>query len=176
MRCLGSSGIFRSSPRGTHDALDFGTPLDSYLFGALISATDPVATLSIMGAVNADPLVYNLIFGESVLNDAVAIVLVRILEDMGKKGFSDPGAYFAQVKRAWQLSQRELARLKALCRWRENAARHFNIPRNRIVWDDHWGFVLKQILTCRVKYIQYHITTVLVRSCRNIQYCLRPNC
>ena len=46
---LGSSGIFRSSPRGTHDALDFGTPLDSYLFGALISATDPVATLSIMG-------------------------------------------------------------------------------------------------------------------------------
>ena len=33
------------------------------------------------------------------------------------------GEYFAQVKRAWQLSPRELARLKSLCRWRENAAR-----------------------------------------------------
>ena len=106
---LGSSGIFRSSPRGTHDALDFGTPLDSYLFGALISATDPVATLSIMGAVNADPLVYNLIFGESVLNDAVAIVLVRILEDMGKKGFSDPGAYFEGIGQFFAVSIGSLA-------------------------------------------------------------------
>jgi ribonuclease D len=62
------------------------------------------------------------------------------LEDMAARGHyvePDPGAYFAQVKRAWQLSPRELARLKALCRWRENAARHFDMPRNRIVWDDH---------------------------------------
>ena len=43
-------------------------------------------------------------------------------EDMALRGHyvePDPGAYFAQVKRAWQLSQRELARLKALCRWRK---------------------------------------------------------
>jgi ribonuclease D len=62
------------------------------------------------------------------------------LEDMAARGHyvePDPGAYFAQVKRAWQLSPRELARLKALCSWRENAARHFDMPRNRIVWDDH---------------------------------------
>jgi NhaP-type Na+/H+ or K+/H+ antiporter len=47
------------------------------LFGALISATDPVATLAILGApeLKADPLLYALVFGESVLNDAVAIVL-----------------------------------------------------------------------------------------------------
>ena len=89
----GSAQYFVSKPSGYADALDFTTPLDSYLFGALISATDPVATLSIMGAVNADPIVYTLIFGESVLNDAVAIVLVRILEDMGRLGFSNPGAY-----------------------------------------------------------------------------------
>ena len=81
-----------SSPSGAADALDFTSPLDSYLFGALISATDPVATLSIMSAVNADPIVFTLIFGESVLNDAVAIVLFRILEDMGKLGFSNPAA------------------------------------------------------------------------------------
>lgn len=48
-------------------------------FGALISATDPVATLSIMGSseLRVNPLVYSLIFGESVLNDAIAIVLFR---------------------------------------------------------------------------------------------------
>ena len=66
----GVSGLFAS--KGSN-ALDFRTPRDSYLFGALISATDPVATLSIMGAVNADPVVYTLVFGESVLNDAVAM-------------------------------------------------------------------------------------------------------
>jgi ribonuclease D len=61
-------------------------------------------------------------------------------QDMRARGLyrePDPSAYYVQVKRAWQLSQRELARLQALCRWRENAARHYDQPRNRIVWDDH---------------------------------------
>ena len=61
-------------------------------------------------------------------------------EDMSIRGTyeePDPGTYYAQVKRAWQLPQRELARLQALCRWRENAARHYDLPRNRLVWDDH---------------------------------------
>jgi ribonuclease D len=61
-------------------------------------------------------------------------------EDMSTRGKyqePDPGAYYAQVKRAWQLPQRDLARLQALCRWREKAARHFDLPRNRLVWDDH---------------------------------------
>ena len=53
------------------------------LFGALISAVDPVATLSIMGTpeLNCDSLLYALVFGESVLNDAVAIVLFRTFQD-----------------------------------------------------------------------------------------------
>jgi solute carrier family 9 (sodium/hydrogen exchanger), member 8 len=58
-------------------AIDTSSPMEALLFGALISAVDPVATLSIMGnpKLNCDPLLYNLVFGESVLNDAVAIVL-----------------------------------------------------------------------------------------------------
>ena len=49
------------------------------MFGALISAVDPVATLSILGnaELNVDPLLYSLIFGESVLNDAIAICLFK---------------------------------------------------------------------------------------------------
>ena len=40
---------------------------------------DPVATLSILGSkeINADPMLYSIVFGESVLNDAVSIVLFR---------------------------------------------------------------------------------------------------
>ncbi|EGZ20758.1 hypothetical protein PHYSODRAFT_492998 [Phytophthora sojae] len=58
-------------------SIDTSSPLEALLFGALISAVDPVATLSILGnpELNLDPLLYSLVFGESVLNDAVAIVL-----------------------------------------------------------------------------------------------------
>ena len=60
-------------------AVDNGSPLESMMFGALISAVDPVATLSIMGnpEINCHKLLYSLIFGESVLNDAVSIVLFK---------------------------------------------------------------------------------------------------
>lgn len=44
-------------------------------FGALISATDPVSTLAIFQELRVDPTLFYLVFGESVLNDAVSIVL-----------------------------------------------------------------------------------------------------
>ena len=44
-------------------------------FGALISAVDPVATLAIFQSLDVHPTLYMLVFGESVLNDAVAIVM-----------------------------------------------------------------------------------------------------
>lgn len=60
--------------------IDKNNPMEALLFGALISAVDPVATLSIMGNahLNCDPLLYSLVFGESVLNDAVAISLFKV--------------------------------------------------------------------------------------------------
>lgn len=59
--------------------IDTSSPMESLLFGALLSSVDPMATLSIMGnpEINCDPLLYSLVFGESVLNDAVAISLFR---------------------------------------------------------------------------------------------------
>jgi NhaP-type Na+/H+ or K+/H+ antiporter len=47
------------------------------VFGSIVSATDPVATLAIFGARTVDPNLYSLVFGESVLNDAVAITLFK---------------------------------------------------------------------------------------------------
>ncbi|VCX36944.1 unnamed protein product [Gulo gulo] len=48
---------------------------DCLFFGSLMSATDPVTVLAIFHELHVDPDLYTLLFGESVLNDAVAIVL-----------------------------------------------------------------------------------------------------
>lgn len=64
------------------------TFIQAGLFGSLISATDPVTTLAILGNVNADQNLYYLIFGESVLNDAVAIVMYETLKGFQHQSFS----------------------------------------------------------------------------------------
>lgn len=50
---------------------------ESCAFGAFISSTDPVAVLAIFKELNADITLYTLIFGESIFNDAIAIVMYR---------------------------------------------------------------------------------------------------
>lgn len=49
--------------------------LDAISLGATLSATDPVTILSIFNAYKVDPKLYTIIFGESLLNDAVCIVM-----------------------------------------------------------------------------------------------------
>lgn len=44
-------------------------------FGALISSTDPVSTLAVFQSKRVDPHLFYLVFGESVMNDAICIVL-----------------------------------------------------------------------------------------------------
>ena len=54
---------------------------ESLIFGALISSIDPIAVLSVlnnMGMTDSDTI-YVLIFGESLLNDGIAIVLFQTL-------------------------------------------------------------------------------------------------
>lgn len=48
---------------------------DCFWFGAIISATDPISVLSIFSDLKVDVDLFAFVFGESVLNDAVAIVL-----------------------------------------------------------------------------------------------------
>ncbi|KAL7581310.1 hypothetical protein ACA910_006074 [Epithemia clementina (nom. ined.)] len=54
-------------------------------FGALLSATDPVSTLAVFQAKRVDPQLFYLVFGESVLNDAVSLVLFNAFKDFVKK-------------------------------------------------------------------------------------------
>ena len=66
--------------------------LDSLLFGALMSSIDPVATLSILSSVGVShhDTLYTLIFGESLLNDGVSIVLFdSLVRHMGDDAVVD---------------------------------------------------------------------------------------
>jgi sodium/hydrogen exchanger-like protein 6/7 len=51
------------------------TFIEAISVGATLSATDPVTILAIFNAYKVDPKLYTVIFGESILNDAVAIVM-----------------------------------------------------------------------------------------------------
>ncbi len=51
------------------------TWIDAISVGATLSATDPVTILAIFNSYKVDPKLYTIIFGESILNDAIAIVI-----------------------------------------------------------------------------------------------------
>jgi NhaP-type Na+/H+ or K+/H+ antiporter len=58
-------------------------------FASLISSVDPVATLSTFNQLNVDPLLFILVFGESQINDAVAIT---VFDALNKHGLEEPMA------------------------------------------------------------------------------------
>jgi sodium/hydrogen exchanger 8 len=55
---------------------------DSWAFGSLISATDPVAVLAIFKQMDADENLYAIVFGESIFNDAISIVMYDTVKSM----------------------------------------------------------------------------------------------
>mmetsp|Transcript_41925 Transcript_41925/g.56983 ORF Transcript_41925/g.56983 Transcript_41925/m.56983 type:complete len:212 (+) Transcript_41925:406-1041(+) len=50
---------------------------EAFAFGSLISATDPVSVLAIFKELDADPNIYMIVFGESIFNDAISIVMYK---------------------------------------------------------------------------------------------------
>ncbi|KAJ8273409.1 hypothetical protein GJAV_G00101300 [Gymnothorax javanicus] len=51
------------------------------LFSAIVSAVDPVAVLAVFEEININELLHVLVFGESLLNDAVTVVLYHLFEE-----------------------------------------------------------------------------------------------
>lgn len=74
--------------------INLGYPLDinelellpCLLFGSIISAVDPVAVLAVFEEIHINELLHILVFGESLLNDAVTVVLYHLFEEYAGVG------------------------------------------------------------------------------------------
>lgn len=60
--------------------------LSCLLFGTIISAVDPVAVLAVFEEIHINELLHILVFGESLLNDAVTVVLYHLFEEYSSVG------------------------------------------------------------------------------------------
>ena len=63
---------------------------DSFAFGSVISATDTVSVLAIFKEMDADENLYAIVFGESVFNDAICIVMYDTVKNMGNDSTKSP--------------------------------------------------------------------------------------
>ncbi|XP_014260307.1 sodium/hydrogen exchanger 8 isoform X2 [Cimex lectularius] len=73
--------------------------MESFAFGSLVSAVDPVATVAIFHALDVDPVLNMLVFGESILNDAIAIVLTTSVFESNNTSMSSSEAVLAGINR-----------------------------------------------------------------------------
>ncbi|XP_067651622.1 probable Na(+)/H(+) antiporter nhx-9 [Haliotis asinina] len=63
--------------------------LHCFVFSALISAVDPVAVLAVFEEIHVNEMLYIIVFGESLLNDGVTVVVYHMMEGYTEIGESN---------------------------------------------------------------------------------------
>ncbi|KII67970.1 Sodium/hydrogen exchanger 2 [Thelohanellus kitauei] len=58
------------------------TWMQAFLFGSIVSAVDPVAVLAVFEELHVNEILYIIVFGESILNDAVTVVLYNLFSQL----------------------------------------------------------------------------------------------
>ena len=76
--CVVGGGVFYLGQAGWFTTAGAFGGAESLAYGALVSAVDPVATLAVFGALGVETDLNMRVFGESVLNDGVSIVLFKV--------------------------------------------------------------------------------------------------
>jgi len=61
------------------------TILRSFMFGSVISAVDPVAVVAVFESIHVNEQLFALVFGESLFNDGVVIVVYKVFEYASKQ-------------------------------------------------------------------------------------------
>ena len=53
--------------------------LETFIFSSLIPAVDPVTVLAVLEKILVDKVLYIIVFGESLMNDAVSMVIILFI-------------------------------------------------------------------------------------------------